>query len=333
MQSDVSDCGDSLDIPKSISIDSKSSSTTTSCGKNNKNKANLCFTIIKDKYEYKNKKSNKNNKLKNRWSKLDDRWNKILLQEDDSITFVKKDVLGDGNCQFRSIEKALKNESKTKERYFDGITHKNLRQLISDFIINQLSDDEFNMIIDSYKMEKDSGEFMGYWDPYKIKNKMDFAKQIRKTGFHFQGDDITLMLLSRSLNVDFIILNEESYTINQLSELHPSIIILMYKKIHMAGGHYQLIGIRKNKNIVDTIFNRDFLPDILQNILNKEKYLHEHVKKCYQNISANKFTLINVYNYLKQEVLNRKLRKSEKQVISNLLQEFVQKIKVKKLKK
>jgi hypothetical protein len=283
---------------------------------------NKNLSISKNLKKIKIKASTKVDKIKDGWYKLDEKWNKILLEEN----FSTKDIIGDGNCQFRSIEEAFKNDKE--------FTYKKLRLLISDFIITKLPNEEFNMIIDSYKMEKDSGEFVGYWDPHKIKNKLDFAKQVKKSGFHFQGDDITLMLLSRALKIDFVIFNKASYTINQLSKMHPNIIILMYDKLEVTGvGHYQIVGIRKDKNLVQAIFNRDNLPNVLEKVLDKEKYLYEHVEKCYQNTASDKFTLNNIYKYLKTEILNRKLRRSEKDVISNLLEKFIQKIKIKKQKK
>lgn len=350
IHSDDSDYEGSFDLPNSISTDearnvnkkkSKSkSSESTECTVDTKRvqknsdkikKRTLCFSILKGKHTTDNKKE----KLRDRWIKLDDTWNRILLQDNNFPHFVTKDVLGDGNCQFRSVEKAFKNESIRSTIYDkDKITHKNLRRLIHDFIIEKLSDEEFNMILEAYKMEKDSGEFVGSWDPHKIKEKSKFARQAMKPGYHFQGDDITLMLLSRALNVDFIIFDQDHYTINQLSRLHPAIIILMYKKIGIInGGHYQVIGIKKNKSIVQTIFDRDFLPDVLEKILDKQKYLHEHIKKCYEHIHSNKFTLNNLYKYLKDEILKRKLRKSERELISNILEEYIKKIKVKKSKR
>ena len=171
-----------------------------------------------------------------------------------------KDCNPDGNCQFRSIEQAL-------YQYNNKYTHIKLRKIIGDYI-NKLNDDDFQNIIDNYKIEKDNSEFIGKWDPYKVKNKQDFIKHINKLGFHFEGDDTTLNILSDVLNVDFIIINKNKSVTLKLNNKR-AIIVLYYHKSDLSG-HYQTIGL-KSKGTVISAFNPKSLPGEITEMINMGK--------------------------------------------------------------
>jgi len=171
-----------------------------------------------------------------------------------------KDCEPDGNCQFRSIEQAL-------YQYNNKYTHIKLRKIIGDYI-NKLNDNVFQNIIDNYKIEKDNDEFIGKWDPYKIKNKQDFIKHINKLGFHFEGDDTTLNILSDVLNVDFIIINKNKSVTLKLNNKR-AIIVLYYHKLKLSG-HYQTIGL-KSKSTVISVFNPKSLPSEITELINMGK--------------------------------------------------------------
>ena len=83
---------------------------------------------------------------------------------------VIKDCIPDGNCQFRSIENAL-------YQYNNKYTHIKLRKMVGNYILN-LPESDFLSILNNYKIEKDNDEFLGHWDPYKVKTKTDFIKNI-----------------------------------------------------------------------------------------------------------------------------------------------------------
>ena len=170
--------------------------------------------------------------------------------------FTIKECGGGGECQFLSIENAL---MQSNNKY----THTELRNLIADYILNKLSDDDFNNIINSYKIEKENNEFIGEWDPYLIKSKNDFIKEIKQPGFHFQGDDVTLSLLSSILNIDFYIINKKNHSIFKISNKinNNNIIILYY--IPGITGHYQLIGLNKM-----FLFDKDNLPNDVLALIN-----------------------------------------------------------------
>jgi len=171
-----------------------------------------------------------------------------------------KDCKPDGNCQFRSIEQAL-------YQYNNKYTHIKLRKIIGDYI-NKLNNDDFQHIIDNYKIEKDNSEFVGNWDPYKVKNKQAFIKHINKLGFHFEGDDTTLNILSDILNVDFIIINKNKSITLKLNNKR-AIIILYYQKSRLSG-HYQTIGL-KSKDTVISAFNSKSLPIEIKELIHLGK--------------------------------------------------------------
>ena len=170
---------------------------------------------------------------------------------------VVKDCKPDGNCQFRSIEQAL-------YQYNNKYTHIKLRKLIGEYILS-LKDKDFENILNNYRIEKDNGEFIGKWNPYKIKSKTDFVKNINTLGFHFEGDDTTLNILSKILNVDFIIINKDKSVTLKLTS-GRAIIVLYYEK-HGLSGHYKTIGLKKDSMVVSA-FNSKSLPEEISELIN-----------------------------------------------------------------
>lgn len=254
-------------------------------------------------------------KQKFEWTRLDKIWDKVLLTD----SFIVKDCVGDGNCQFRSIEEALKNEMK--------VSHKKLRQLTAKYITSVLSDEDFKQIIQNYRIERENQEFIGKWDPFAIKTKTQFAREVKKDGFHFEGDNITLSLLSKVLETDFVIFSQLNSVcnINELSSGNDKFIILLYKNIDPRYGHYQTIGLRntfKGKNITaQTLFRRNQLPEELRQVVSQDSFYSKHVNNFYLS-SKNNFTLNNLYNHI-IDVSGSKISKKDKQIISKHLREII----------
>jgi hypothetical protein len=240
--------------------------------------------------------------------------------------FFIKDTLPDGNCQFRAISEALRSmrsadtealRSANPEamRSDAKLNHKQLRKLIAEYIIN-LSDEEFKDIINYYRIEKTNHEFIGKWDPFKVKTKSALARHIKKSGFHFQGDNLTLSLLSRILDVDFIIFGKESIT--ELSHTHPRIIMLYY-----TGDHYQTIGI-KEKGIrkIITLFDRHNLPDTIRILIDKYYFLENEIREYYSQCKNEQcpFTLPTLYRHLESKMRSFSINKKEMtQIINDLI--------------
>jgi hypothetical protein len=210
------------------------------------------------------------------WKKLDSEWQEKLMSD----AFYVKDCLGDGNCQFRSIETALADAGYR-------MSHEKLRRLIAQYI-NQMSNDEFLAILQNYRLEKEHGEFEGDWNPYQVKSKREFINHVTKSGFHFQGDNITLSLLSKAIKIDFVIF-DDNYNITNLSnpdDLQDKIVILYYIQME-KGGHYMTIGIKSPRGKIYTIFNRGAFPQVLDQVLDRHTFLLTHITQIYKNYGDN----------------------------------------------
>jgi hypothetical protein len=201
------------------------------------------------------------------WTPLGDTWDTKLL----SKAFVVKNCFSDGNCQFRSIETAL-----TGAGY--KVTHEKLRKVIAKYI-NSMPMEDFWAIVDHYKIEKHSGDFVGQWDPFQVRNKRQFVNQIISSGFNFQGDNMTLSLLSRSIGIDFVIL-DNTYNITDLSNpdaLHPKLVLLYFEQVDDMG-HYQTIGLRLKNGKVTTLFSRSNLLPEIDRVIDKHSFLLQHIR-------------------------------------------------------
>ena len=250
-------------------------------------------------------------KEKHVWVPIDEKWQKILMSE----SYMIKDCTADGNCQFRSLEEALKtSELKT--------SHKKLRRMVSDYIL-KLSDIEFQDILNNYKVEKDNGEFYGDWDPYSIKTKRQLALEVKKSGWNFEGDNMTLSILSNVLNIDIIILNQNNYNITKLENNHTHFVILNFIQINNTG-HYKTVGFKQNK-IIHTLFNRQDLPDDMLSLVDNILFYKKHIKRIYDLYDP--FTCNDLISNL--ELLLNKLSNSDKTLVCKLSAELVSKEKAK----
>ena len=246
------------------------------------------------------------------WSPVDDLWQKILLSD----RFFVKDCAPDGNCQFRSLEEALKGDTSLK------FSHKKLRRLIAEHILT-ISDLEFKEIIENYRIEKENGEFYGEWDPNVIKTKRQLSLEIKKPGFHFEGDHVTLSLLSKILQIDIIIFNQNSHNITKIENDNLKFVILNFIQSGNTG-HYKTIGFKQDKRIF-TLFNRNNLPDDIITLLDKNAFYKKHIEYIYNLYEP--FTCNDLLSNL--ESLLGKLINSDKILICKLSAAFVHKTKPK----
>jgi hypothetical protein len=241
------------------------------------------------------------------WTPLDAKWRKKLMSD----KFVEKDCIGDGNCQFRSIETALTNAGyKTN--------HKHLRNVIAKYIRN-MSMEDFANIIQMYIIEKQSGEFVGGWDPTKIRNKLDFIKEIKKPGFNFEGDNVTLALLSKATKIDFIIF-DDNYNITNLSNdetPNEKIVILMYS----GNTHYKTIGLQTTQKTVKTLFKREQLPPEIDNILDRQGFLMKHIRCIMMSLQRKRLNdIINILETILQTKLSAKDKRTVMKIVHILIQ-------------
>lgn len=245
-------------------------------------------------------------KIKKRfsWIPLNANFSSILIND----KFVMKNVLGDGNCQFRAIEEALKTTQNTQTT---NITHKQLRILLAEKILT-LSENEFHSILNTYILEKKNGDFVGNWDPLTTKTRVQLANHIKKKGFHFQGDHSTLSLLSRILHIDFIIIQND-YTFFSIGAENDQVILLYYDKNHT---HYQLIGTRdaRDPKYIKTIFSKH---DSEIKLFQSRKYFFEYHIRHIKKLSDKPFTLNELCKSIEKNIYSR-LSKNDKKIISTL---------------
>jgi hypothetical protein len=208
------------------------------------------------------------------WKALDRDW-QIKLMSD---TFVRRDSIGDGDCQFRSIETALTNAGYRTN-------HKKIRKIIAKYI-KDVSEREFAEIINHYIIEKQSGEFRGDWDPSTVKTRREFIKHVSTSGFHFTGDNMTLNLLSRACNIDFVIF-DDNYNITSLRnpDAPQDRLIVLY---YVQSGHYMTIGIKSRRGKIHTLFKSDALPKELDTVLDKRSLFVGHVNRAIDRLREQK---------------------------------------------
>lgn len=243
------------------------------------------------------------------WNQIGDEWRKKLLSDG----FVIKDCVGDGNCQFRSIESALTNAGyKTN--------HEKLRKVIGKYI-RETSDHQFYEILQSYKLEKLHGDFRGAWDPFSVKSRRAFIKNLTTTGTHFEGDYITLSLMSKAIGIDFVIFEEANLGIIDLSDpknRSERVIILHYADYNNNSGHYTTVGFRTRTGRVVSLFKRSALPDPVAVLFDKKGFLLEHLKRVYTG--SMKFD--EIVQQLETN-MRRTFSQKDKERISKLVQKIV----------
>lgn len=203
--------------------------------------------------------------------KLELGWKKRLksIKSKNSLWGVM-DCGSNGDCLFLCIEEAFKNIYNPCN---DDYSVENLRESVSD----EISKDNFNLILETYKLEYENNEFIGLWDPFNIKTIDDFKEEIKKKGDSFWGDHILIQLLEKALNINIFLLNNENdyfdklekeYKIQNTGKVYDKNkrnIILYY----CSNSHFQLIGYFNNTKIKN-IFSYDELPIEFMNVLNTD---------------------------------------------------------------
>ena len=149
--------------------------------------------FIKDKkYFFENEKDNTIIKLNKKnwfkylteygWERLCINWRK-RLKETNKSCFGILDCGSNGDCLFHVLSDALNSKFilNNNEPLYD---YENLRLIAS----KEINSDNFELILNSYKLEKELNEFNGEWDPASINSIEDLQRQIHKCGDNFWGD-------------------------------------------------------------------------------------------------------------------------------------------------
>ena len=185
---------------------------------------------------------------------LDIEWN--LRLECDGPGFGLLECGAKGDCLFHVISEALN---------FDKIMHGNEDlysvESLRDLAAQGITEDNFEMIIESYKLEYLSYDFNGDWDPNKMETVEDLRNEIRKSGDNFWGDQTVLQLLQDTLEFNSIILKSDEPVIYPMASditKYDKTIVFYY----LSDIHFQLVSYF-NGNYLETVY-RNGIPEDLQ---------------------------------------------------------------------
>lgn len=188
------------------------------------------------------------------WEKINKDWKEKL--ESNYVCLLE--CGSDGDCLFHVICEALNMEliyNYDVPKYDIG----SLRISCSE----QINDDNYYLILESYKAELESNEFFGDWDPNNIEDKEELKLEIIKQGNNFWGDHILMQLLSLKLEINFVIFSD-NMNINVINnELKYKKTIFIY---FLDNLHFQLLGYF-NGRFIETVFLNDDMPICFKRIL------------------------------------------------------------------
>ena len=235
------------------------------------------YYLTENIFRFKNKLyfEDENNKIKlnkNNWYQFlkDYGWEKISKQWKKKLDIKKNyfavlDCGGNGDCLFHCISEALNEPYNLSSELIDT-------QYLRNIAAEQINEDNFPLILENYKIEKENNEFQGYWDPFTIEKKEQLQKEIKICGNNFWGDHILLQLIQKKLNINIIIFKTDIYDILlendnvnleiQFLEENKDITIMLY---YISEMHYQLIGYFDG-NLIQTKFNKNQIPVEIKNI-------------------------------------------------------------------
>ena len=191
------------------------------------------------------------------WDELDFLWNIELGEK-----FMLLDCGSHGDCLFHCLAEALNLHNICRKDISVLYDVETLRLKASEEII----DDNFDFILQNYKIEKYENEFQGDWDPDTVTTKEQLRNELCKTGNNFWGDHIIIQLLSQSLKKNIIVLNGdedfEKLSLNRIESKGAKGNIIVYFENNC---HFKLVGEFNGKKI-KTIFNK--VPNNLLNLEN-----------------------------------------------------------------
>jgi hypothetical protein len=199
------------------------------------------------------------------WNKLNKQWikklNSYLERPENNSRFGVLDCGENGDCLFHCISYAL-NEHFT----YDSYDSNELRTLLSE----NISEEDYHMIIEYYRIFKSCGDFDEDWDLEKINFEI-FKKKIKEGGNDYWGDFFMILMLKKTLQINFIILSSNDitkeyyyYSMNMDYEKDNKTVLLLYENEN----HFKLMGYFQDGKM-DILFNDKKLPiEIRQLITN-----------------------------------------------------------------
>ena len=234
--------------------------------------------IINDKMEYRKKRDEGDefNPILKRnwhfilneygWRKIHKKWitklNKLSIQKEKNSLYGEFDCDSDGNCFFQCIALALNERDRDTGNYYNS---EDIRKMISD----NLTEEQYDMIINYYRIMKDADDFSEDWDPYSIESIEDFKEKLNKSGHEYWGDYLLFQLLVNLLQVNIFILNCNTFmndysiynTLNEYNSEYGSIFLIYEERCH-----FKLLGYFNDKII--SYFSDKTIPIELKKLYN-----------------------------------------------------------------
>lgn len=196
------------------------------------------------------------------YSSLDDIWESRLGKNYSKIGIME--CGSEGDCLFYAIAEALNFENMKSMSNSDIYTVDSLREIAAD----QITSDNFPLIIESYRLEADSFDFNGDWDPNEIHTPEDLRTELIISGNNYWGDIIVLQLLQQALEINFIILRSDEAlvypTATENSNYDKSIILYYENNIH-----FKLVGVFQSNNLF-TVQKTKKLPKFIKDIIHED---------------------------------------------------------------
>ena len=192
------------------------------------------------------------------WQKIYKSWiiilNKLSDKKEKNSSFGMMDCESDGDCFFHCIASALNERDRNTDKYYIS---DDIRKLISE----NITLDQYKIMICTYRIMKDADDFSEGWDPYEINSIEDFKATIATSGHVYWGDFMLLQILSEILKINIFILATNEYTndysvYNTLTDYkreYDNIFLLLENDCH-----FKLLGHFKEKMI--SYFETDEIP-------------------------------------------------------------------------
>ena len=204
------------------------------------------------------------------WEKINKKWiiklNNLMNKREKNSLYGVFDCDSDGNCFFHCISHALNELHIGSELYYNS---DDIRKMISD----NITEDQYDMIIDYYRIMKDADDFDENWDPYSIQSIEDFKEKINTSGHDYWGDYFLLQVLIHTLQLNIFILNCNDLvndfsiynTLNEYNSEYNSIFLL-----YEDNCHFRLIGYF-NDNEMISYFDDNSIPEELIQLFKLKK--------------------------------------------------------------
>jgi len=210
------------------------------------------------------------------WTKLSDTWirrlNKNTNPKPKNNLFGVLDCGAGGDCLFHCIAHSL---NQLREPH-DALDARDIRKKAS----NCVNQNNFNDIIEIYRLQEQYNEFEGLFDPNEIKTVRAFRSVIEQSGNAFWGDHIIIQLLENVYKINIVLLKtftEGLYEVgdikkgttiyptgNELNKEYNTIFLCYEDEVH-----FTLVGYF-NSNNMKSIFKWNEIPPELLKIYNTD---------------------------------------------------------------